>query len=86
MVNFGVELKTKAMNYSNKKSFRLFLYSSCPIFGKLIFIQGKGYLRYFDNFGEINKAKKNCNPLIIQSIINQAEAICILKSSTLEKY
>lgn len=70
----------------NKRSFRLSLYSTCPIFGKLIFSKGKGYLKFFDNFGEINKAKKNCNPLIIESIINQAEVICILKSSTLEKY
>ena len=71
----------------NKKSFKIALYSSCPIYGKLkIDKDNKGYLKYYDAFGEIVVDLDNYNKLIIESIINQAEVICLMKHSTLWSY
>ncbi len=71
----------------NKKSFKIALYSSCPIFGKLIIDkENKGYLKYYDKFGELTKDLDNYNKFIVQSIISQAETICLMKYSTLWSY
>ena len=73
------------MKIANKKSFRISLYSTCPIYGKLVFDKHlDGSLKYFDKFGEIKK--DNCSRLIIESIISQAELICILRCGKLIKY
>ena len=48
------------MKISNKKSFRILLYSTCPIYGKLVFDKHlDGSLKYFDKFGEIEKTVLN---------------------------
>ena len=74
------------MKIANKKSFRISLYSTCPIYGKLVFDKHlDGSLKYFDKFGEIEK-KTVLNALLIESIINQAEVICLIKGGTLEIY
>jgi hypothetical protein len=71
----------------NKRVFKIALYSSCPIFGKLIIDkENKGYLKYYDKFGELTKDLDNYNKLIIESIVNQAEVICLMKNSTLWSY
>lgn len=73
------------MKISAKKSFRISLYSTCPIFGKLKFDKHlDGSLKYFDKFGEIEKTVLNA--LLIESIISQAELICILRCGKLIKY
>lgn len=79
-------MKTTVNTIENKKSFKIALFSSCPIYGKLTFKENKGYLKYYDEFGEITKDLENYNRLIIESIINQAEVICLMKHSTLWSY
>lgn len=77
----------KANTIKNKNTFKIALYSSCPIYGKLkIDRDNKGYLKYYDAFGEIAVDLDNYNKLIIESIINQAEVICLMKHSTLWSY
>lgn len=74
-------------NINTKKSFRIALYSTCPLYGKLKFDkEDKGYLKYYDENGEITKDLNNYNKLIIESIINQAEVICLMKHTTLWSY
>ena len=70
----------------NKKSFKIALYSSCPIYGKLKFKGDKGYLKYYDSNEEIIIDLDNYNQNIIQSIIKQAEVICEMKYSVLWSY
>lgn len=70
-----------------KRVFKIALYSSCPIWGKLkIDKENKGYLKYYDAFGEIKVDLDNYNKLIIESIINQSGVICLMKHSTLWSY
>ena len=72
---------------ANKKVFMISLYYSCPIFGKLKFDkENKGYLKYYDQNGEITVDLDNYNKQIINSIIKQAETICKLKYGTLWSY
>jgi len=80
-------MKMTTNTFGNKKVFRIALYSTCPIFGKLkISKEGEGYLKYYDAFGEITVDLDNYNKLIIESIINQAEVICLMKSVSLVSY
>ena len=74
------------MKISSKKVFKISLYSSCPLYGKLKIKGDKGYLKYYDEFGEITVDLDNYNKLMIESIINQAETICLIKNSTLWSY
>ena len=75
------------MKISNKKSFRISLYSTCPIFGKLKFDKEcKATLKYFDEFGEITVDLNNYNRLIVEAIVGQAEIICMLKCGILINY
>ena len=75
------------MKIANKKSFRISLYSTCPIYGKLLFDNRlDASLKYFDEFGEITVDMDNYNKLIVEAIINQAEVICLIKGGTLENY
>ena len=75
------------MKLSNKKLFRISLYSTCPIYGKLVFDKHlDGSLKYFDEFGEIKVDMDNYNRLIVEAIINQAEVICLMKGGILKSY
>lgn len=81
-------MKTKSNTIEKKKTFKISLYSSCLIYGKLTFDKEcKGYLKYYDDFGEIDIIPlDNYNKLIIESIVNQAEVICLMKHATLWSY
>jgi hypothetical protein len=71
----------------NKRVFKIALFQGCPIYGKLtIDKENKGYLKYYDKFGEILVDLDNYNKLVIESIVNQAEVICLMKHSTLWSY
>jgi len=71
----------------NKRVFKIALFKGCPIWGKLKFDKNyNGYLKYYDAYGEIKVDLDNYNKLIIESIINQAEVICLMKYSTLWSY
>ena len=75
------------MKIANKKSFRISLYSTCPIYGKLLFDNRlDASLKYFDEFGEITVDMDNYNRLIVEAIINQAEIICLLRCGILISY
>lgn len=75
------------MKIANKKIFKISLYSTCPIFGRLRFDNScNGSLKYFDEFGEIIVDLDNYNKLIVEAIINQAELICLMKSGVLISY
>lgn len=75
------------MKIANKKSFRISLYSSCPIYGKLVFSKDcKATLKYFDEFGEITVDLDNYNRLIVEAIVGQAEIICLLRCGILISY
>lgn len=75
------------MKIANKKSFKISLYSTCPIYGKLVFSEDcKATLKYFDEFGEITVDLDNYNRLIVEAIINQAEIICLLRCGILINY
>lgn len=77
----------KTNSVENKNTFKIALFSTCPIYGKLkIDKENKGYLKYYDEKGEITVSFENYNKLIIESIINQAETICLMKHSTLWSY
>ena len=77
----------KTNSVENKNTFKIALFSTCPIYGKLkIDKENKGYLKYYDEKGEITLSFENYNKLIIESIINQAETICLMKHSTLWSY
>jgi hypothetical protein len=67
----------------DKRVFKIALFNGCPIWGRLKFKDNKGYLKYYDTYGEITVDLDNYNKLIIESIINQAEVICLMKHSTL---
>lgn len=80
-------MKTVTNTVVNKRVFRIALYSTCPIYGILSFYkENKGYLTYYDDFGEITKDLDNYNEHIIKSIITQAEIICLIKNATLWNY
>ena len=76
----------KTNSVENKNTFKIALFSTCPIYGKLKIKENKGYLKYYDEKGEITTDLENYNKLIIESIINQAETICLMKHSTLWSY
>lgn len=77
----------KTNSIENKNTFRIALFSTCPIYGELkIDKENKGYLKYYDEKGEITVDFENYNKLIIESIINQAEIICLMKHSSLWSY
>ena len=76
----------KTNSVENKNTFKIALFSTCPIYGKLKIKENKGYLKYYDEKGEITVSFENYNKLIIESIINQAETICLMKHSTLWSY
>ena len=76
----------KTNSVENKNTFKIALFSTCPIYGKLKIKENKGYLKYYDEKGEITVDLENYNKLIIESIINQAEVICLMKQSTLWSY
>ena len=77
----------KLNSIENKNTFKIALFSTCPIYGKLkIDKENKGYLKYYDEKGEITVDFENYNKLIIESIINQAEVICLMKYSSLWSY
>lgn len=70
-----------------KRVFKIELYLGCQIHGKLTFDkENKGYLKYYDAIGEITMDLDNYNKLIIESILNQAEVICLMRNSTLWSY
>lgn len=74
-------------NLQHKNRFRISLFSSCPIFGILIIDkENKGYLKYYDEKGEIEVDLENYNKLVTESIMKQAEIICTMKSATLWSY
>jgi hypothetical protein len=70
----------------DKRVFKIALFKGCPIWGKLKFKEDKGYLKYYDIYGEITVDLDNYNKLIIDSIISQAETICLMRYSTLWSY
>ena len=76
----------KTNSVENKNTFKIALFSTCPIYGELKIKENKGYLKYYDEKGEITVSFENYNKLIIESIINQAETICLMKHSTLWSY
>ena len=54
----------KTNNVENKNTFKIALFSTCPIYGKLKIEENKGYLKYYDEKGEIIKEVNNisvCN-------------------------
>ena len=76
----------KTNSVENKNTFKIALFSTCPIYGKLKIKENKGYLKWYDEQGEITRDLDNCNSLIVKSIINQAETICSMKYSVLWSY
>ena len=77
----------KTNSIENKNTFKIALFSTCPIYGKLkIDKENKGYLKWYDEQGEITTSIENYNSLIVKSIVNQAEIICLMKHSTLWSY
>ena len=77
----------KTNSVENKNTFKIALFSTCPIYGKLKIKENKGYLKYYDEKGEITVSFDNFKRvLIIESIINQAEIICLMKHSVLWSY
>ena len=77
----------KTNSIENKNTFKIALFSTCPIYGKLkIDKENKGYLKWYDEQGEIITSIENYNSLIVKSIINQAETICSMKYSVLWSY
>lgn len=74
------------MELSNKNKFKIELFKGCPIYGKLKVKKQKGYLKYYDENGEIRVDLDNYNTEIINSIIDQARKICEMKYSDLWSY
>lgn len=74
------------MELSNKKKFKIQIFKGCPIYGKLKIKKGKGFLKCYDEKGKITVDLDNYNPIIINSILDQARKICEMKYSTLWSY
>lgn len=74
-------------NILHKNKFRISLFNTCPIYGILIIdSEKKGYLKYYDEKGEIEVDLENYNKLVTDSIMKQAETICSMKYATLWSY
>lgn len=69
-----------------KRVFHIKLYNSCHLYGKLYVKDGTASLKYFDKFGELTVKLKGLDLIILDSIINQAELICILRGINLEDF
>lgn len=70
----------------NKRVFHIKLYNSCHIYGKLYLKNDTASLEYFDKFGKLTTKLKGLDLIILDSIINQAELICILRGIKLENF
>lgn len=73
---------------ANKRRFKICLFHGCPIYGRLTIKEGKGTLKYYDAIDEIKTIDlmSNYNKLVVESIIHQAETICMMKYVTLWSY